>query len=420
MAESIRTVPRRLSGFTQIILATAVAGIAGYVVTWLVPRMVGFDAYAIFAIFWSLLFFVISALSGMQQEVTRATLPVTRHDRRRAGGPGTIRAFGWVAAAATFVTIAGTAALWEQHVFPADGWGLVWPLAVGTATYVLVAVLSGTLYGLNRWESLFWMICTEALLRVAAVAIALLFTSDVVVLAWMTALPFSATLVVLWPFIRKGVVGKAELDVLYRRLSSNITRTVIASASMGLMVSGFPFVLGLTSKNESLELLGLLILAVTLTRAPLIVVMMALQSYLIIHFRTHAQRLQRSVLGILGVIAAAGGVLMLFGWWLGPPVFAFLFPGELVPDGWLISVLVVSATLMGALCVTAPAVLSRSQHTVYSAGWLLAAVTTVVCLMIPMDLVARTVLALLAGPIAGLVVHGTHLAISWRQRPAAS
>jgi hypothetical protein len=236
----------------------------------------------------------------------------------------------------------------------------------------------------------------------------------------MTALPFSATLVVLWPFIRKGVVGKAELDVLYRRLSSNITRTVIASASMGLMVSGFPFVLGLTSKNESLELLGLLILAVTLTRAPLIVVMMALQSYLIIHFRTHAQRLQRSVLGILGVIAAAGGVLMLFGWWLGPPVFAFLFPGELVPDGWLISVLVVSATLMGALCVTAPAVLSRSQHTVYSAGWLLAAVTTVVCLMIPMDLVARTVLALLAGPIAGLVVHGTHLAISWRQRPAAS
>ena len=48
---------------------------AGYIITWLVPWQVGFSAYSSFAIFRSLLFFIVSALSGIQQEVTRATRP---------------------------------------------------------------------------------------------------------------------------------------------------------------------------------------------------------------------------------------------------------------------------------------------------------------------------------------------------------
>ncbi|WP_104192146.1 hypothetical protein [Cryobacterium sp. Y82] len=403
---------KKLSGFTQLLLATAIAGVAGYVITWLVPRQVGFSAYASFAIFWSLLFFIVSALSGIQQEVTRATRP--RTDQTLRARHQSV-AFGAGTAVITFAVIVATAPAWVNTVFPINSWQLVWPLAAGAASYVLVAVLGGSLYGVSQWSALFWLICVEATLRFVAIAVALIFTSDIVALAWTIAAPYTLTLLVLWPRMTRSLAGKSELDVSLYRLCGNISRTIVAAASMGLMVSGFPFVLGLASVGEPAALLGLLILAVTLTRAPLIVVMMALQSYLIIHFRDLGDAVGARVFKIIGLLGALAVALALVGWWLGPVVFEFLFPGELVPEGWLLAVLVASSALMGALCVTSPALLASSRHTVYSVGWLLAAATTVVCLLLPLDLVAKTVLSLLAGPISGLLVHGSYLAIARRQ-----
>ena len=403
---------RKFSGFTQLLLATAIAGVAGYIITWLVPRQVGFSAYSSFAIFWSLLFFIVSALSGIQQEITRATRPRVDPIRRARHQ---VVAFGVATAALTFVVVVASAPAWVTVVFPANQWQLVWPLAVGTASYVLVAVLGGSLYGVSHWSALFWLICVEATLRLVAVAVVLIFTSDIVALAWTVAAPYSLTLLVLWPLMNRSLAGKSELDVSIRRLCGNISRTIVAAASMGLMVSGFPFVLGLASVGEPAELLGLLILAVTLTRAPLIVVMMALQSYLIIHFRDLGDAVWSRVLRIVGLLGALAVVLSVLGWWLGPVVFEFLFPGELVPEGWLLAVLVASSALMGALYVTSPAILAASRHTVYSVGWLVAAATTVVCLLLPLDLVSRTVLSVLAGPISGLVVHGSYLVLAKRR-----
>lgn len=400
-----------VSGFAKLILATAFAGIAGYLITWLIPRQIGFESYAVFAIFWSMLFLVISALSGIQQEVTRATAPAV------ASSAGDFRrtwAFGFGAALLAFAVLMLTGLLWAGPVFGDAGWALVWPLAVGASSYVLVAVLGGTLYGLSSWGAIFSLICIEAALRLVAVGIALVFTSNVIILAWMTAIPFALTLLLIWPFVRNGRVGKPKLDVGYGQLTRNISRTIFAAASMGIMVSGFPFLMGVTSAGAPPEVLSLLILAITLTRAPLIVVMMALQSYLIIYFREHAQTLWRSLFMILGAIAVAAATLALLGNWIGPAVFELLFPGEIVPDGGLIAVLVASSGLMGALCVTAPAVLAGSQHTLYTAGWLGAAIATIGCLLLPLDLHSRTVLALMIGPLAGLMIHGTALFWKWR------
>ena len=54
---------------------------------------------------------------------------------------------------------------------------------------------------------------------------------DAVVLAWAVALPFPLAIVLLWPAIRRGFVGRSELDVGYRALSWNVARTVVASGS---------------------------------------------------------------------------------------------------------------------------------------------------------------------------------------------
>lgn len=397
---------QRVSGLTLILIATGVAGVTSYVVTWLVPFSIGVAGYALFAIFWSFTYLVVGALFGIQQEVTRGTRgvdPLAQPVASRA------RSFGLIAGASVFTLIVGSAPLWVHAVFPVGGWALVWPLAFGTASFVMVAVLCGSLYGIAEWVPIAVMMIVDAVLRLIAIVVVLAFTADVVALAWAVALPFPLTLVLVWPFVRRSVVGRIQLDVGYRALTWNVARTILAAASTGVMVSGFPLVLGLTSAAEPAAVVGLYILAITLTRAPLIVIAMSLQSYLIVTFRDSPESFWRTLLRMQSVVAAGGAVLAALGWMAGPPVFSFLFPRETAPEGWLVAVLVVSSALVAAMCVNGPAVLAGSQHLVYSAGWVVGAVATIAALMLPLDFSSRTIIALFAGPLCGLVVYSAYL-----------
>lgn len=398
-----------------IILATAAAGIAGYVVTWVVPRVIGGVDYKVFAVFWAAMYLVVTALSGVQQEVTRAT------GRRAVGSPpgrNVARNFGAGGALGVFAVVLLTAPLWVRGVFPELGWALVFPLAVGTASYVVLATLSGTLYGVSEWRPLSWLIVTDAMVRLVAVGVVSVISGDLVALAWAAALPFGATVAALWPAIRRHVAGRSELDVGYRSLGWNVSRTLLASASAGALVSGFPLLLSLTSHRESPALLASLFLTITLTRAPLIVTIMAVQGYLIVRFRDNPARLTRDLRQFLLAIVGGAVVLAGLGWALGPTVFGWLFPGEPVLDGWFFAVLIGSSALVGALSITAPAVLARGQHAAYSAGWVVAALVTVAALLVPTELMARIILALILGPIAGL---STHLVFLFgRRRPRES
>lgn len=408
MTEPIVVQPtrRRLGGLSIILISTMIAGVASYVVTWLVPREIGLADYAVFAVFWSATYFVVGALFGIQQEVTRGTHPLDTLDPAQ---PGRARNFGVVAAATVTALILATAPLWVHGVFPFEGWNLVLPLAIGAGSFVLVAVLCGSLYGVGEWRALALMMTTDAIMRLVAIGVVLLITRNVVALAWAVAAPFPLTILVLWPIVRRPIVGRSQLDVGYRTLTWNVARTIAAAASTGVMVSGFPLLLGITSPNEPKSTLGLYILTITLTRAPLIVIAMSLQSYFIVHFRENREHFWRQFLTILSCILGAGVLLAAGGWLLGPIVFRLLFPGALSPSGSLIAVLVLSSALVGTLCVSAPAVLARSQHFVYSAGWIFAALVTIALLLMPIGFAERTILALLGGPVAGLLVHATYL-----------
>lgn len=405
-----------LSGFTQIILATIVAGIAGYVVTWFVPRVIGGGDYKVFAVFWAAMYLVVGALSGIQQEVTRGSR------EKIPGGPASgparashARNFGLAAAAAVVVLILATAPMWVHAVFPELGWQLVLPLAFGTASYVLVATLSGTLYGLTEWGSIALLIVTDGLLRLIAVVIVAVFTHSVVALAWAAACPFILALPLLWLRIRPAVVGRIELDVGFRRLSWNVGRTVGASVSAAALVSGFPLLLSLTSPHDAPAVLASLFLAITLTRAPLIVSVTALQGYLLVRFRDHPLAFRRTFLQIISVIVGGAAVLSALAFWLAPAVFALLFPGEPGIGAGFFAVLVGSSALVAALSVTAAAVLARAQHAAYSIGWFVAAAATILTLLTNFDLVTRTGLSLVAGPVCGLLVHAVFLAIPARK-----
>ena len=404
------------SGFTLILLATFIVGVAGYVITWLVPATIGVGPYAVFAVFWSFTFLIAAALSGIQQEITRATRPLSAAAPESViGSPARKNVAGLFALVAFFVVLTlmlVTAPLWAQAVFPTSGWSLAIPLAVGAACYVPLAVLAGSLYGVQNWKALLGIMLIEGVLRLVLIGIVLIFGSSSVALAWAVIIPFPVAVASVWLVSRKSVVGRAILDVALPGLTWNVARTIVAAASMGLLVSGFPLVLSLSSPNVPAAELGLVILAATLTRAPLIVVGMALQSYLIVFFRSRQQQFWRSLLLLEGFVLVLGGVLSLLGYLVGPAVFSFLFPNSAVPGGWVIAVFVASSAVVGALCISAPAVLSRNAHGVFTAGWVTAAVVTVLCLLVPLDFMTRTVLALLLGPAAGIVVHGVYLVLA--------
>ncbi|WP_403023525.1 hypothetical protein [Salinibacterium sp. GXW1014] len=394
-------------GATQIVAATVVAGVAGYLVTWLVYRVVGPAPYALFAIFWATIYLVVGALSGIQQEVTRATHAIAPGSRHRASRS---RDFGVLAASLVVILTVATAPLWVDAVFPAQGWALVWPLAVGTGAYVLVATLSGTLYGVSQWRSLALMISIDGVLRLLLVGVMLTVADDIVALAWAVALPFPLAIMLLWPVIRRGVVGRTDIDVGFGRLSWNVARTMLAAVSTAVLVSAFPLLLGVTSRGADAALIGELVFTMTLTRAPLVVSVMALQGYFIVQFRERLEGWVRFLLIILGVLLLGGLLLALAGWWLGPAVFQFVSGAPVTLDGGVIAIMVASSVLVGALSVSGSAVLGRGGHLAYSTGWLLAALATVVIMALPIDdIILRVCAATLVAPLVGLATHAAWL-----------
>ena len=74
--------------------ATVLAGLIGYVIQAVVPGFTDADEYITFSVFWSIVYLVVSALSGVQQEVTRAA-----HVGTPAGGVRTLTRFALLYAA---------------------------------------------------------------------------------------------------------------------------------------------------------------------------------------------------------------------------------------------------------------------------------------------------------------------------------
>jgi hypothetical protein len=394
-----------------LIAAIAVGGASGYLITWLVPRSIGFAAYPPFAAFWGYLFLLISALSGIQQEVTRATGAAEAGGRKRWPLVSTAA----ILASSVAILVLVTAPTWEARAFPSNGWGLVWPLVVGAAAYVGEALVFGSLYGLGAWTTLVWIISAESLIRLTAIIIVLDLTSSVEALAWAVALPIPLALCLTVRGIRRAFSAGMRLDVGIRRLVWNLARTIVAAASMGVLVSGLPLVMAMTSPDEPSASLGRMIGAATLTRAPIVVVGVALQAYLIVQFKgsgsqtlKHVSRLTAGLLGVAVALAALAFVL-------GPAVFGWLFPNEQVPTGVLLAALVASSALVGVLCLTGPAVLASGRHFAYGLGWLLTAVATVVVLATPAPFETRVLVALLVAPVVGIAVHFAVLLVDHRR-----
>lgn len=408
----------KLGGGAPLLVAALVSGLAGLVVTWLVAAVAGPSVYAEFAVFWALLFFMVSVLFGVQQEMARSVASV---EHAAAAGSASRTAAPW----RRLLTAAGIVAILVLAVLLAlapsmlgSSW-LTWsvPILVAVPCYVLVAAIQGSLAGTERWVELALLLTVDAVLRLGLIAIALWTGSDAATLAWATALPIPITVAI--GLLRGGRrLRDVRVDtVRHRDFAWNTVRAVFAGVGAAFFVAGFPAVLALFAGSTPPAEFATLVLVITLTRAPLLMPLSAVQALLVVRFtRLPVARHLRTESMLLGGVALVGLAGAGLGALIGPPLLTAVFGPEYRVDPWTVFALVMAATAIAWLYITGPATLARDLHTAYSIGWAIAALVAVGCLALPLPFETRAVLALVAGPLCGVAIHLIAQATSHRGR----
>ena len=182
-----------------------------------------------------------------------------------------------------------------------------------------------------------------------------------------------------------------------------------------MLISALPLFIAATSLDEPADELGALLFTLTVTRAPLVIPVLAFQSLLVLYFRDRSRTFMRPLLLILGWIAAATLALAILAGLFAPQLIGAIFGPEYVIDRWVLTLLVATAGLTAALCATGPVAIALNGHTAYVAGWVIAAGVAIGVLAVPLGLDTRTLLSLTLGPLAGLTVHGVFLARASRR-----
>jgi O-antigen/teichoic acid export membrane protein len=395
---------RRISAPVLLLGATATGGLAGYGVILLLFRDLGPVYYASFAVFWSALYLAIGGLSGLQQEFARATNPKTE---QTLPGLGRARGIAFSAGAtlivASVVTISSV--FWAPLVFGSEVIPIVGALVVGVSSFVIFAMISGSLYGLSRWGTLAALIVSDAMLRLFFVGAGLMAHATMVGLAWLVVAPIPTTLVLWSQVLIRSLRGKIAIDATARRLALNALETVLAAVGASMIVSGFPFLLGIAGSNVDPHLLGSMVFAITLTRAPLVITVMSLQSYLVVVFRSagrNAFRLLGLVVGAVGIATLVFGLAVSLA---GIPVLNLVAGRDLGVDVVFLLLLVVSSFLIAVLSITGAFVLAEGSHRLYLAGWAVATVVTIAILFGAGPFMLRLAWSLVAGPTLGIGVH---------------
>ncbi|MEA9998306.1 hypothetical protein QN367_04260 [Cryobacterium sp. RTS3] len=388
-----------------VLAATGLSGASGFLVMALVGKTLGTTDYAVFGVFWSGLFLFVGVLFGIQQETTRATAA----DLHQAT-PGRVqRSSLWVFAGAAAVVVCVVVFLsglwWAPLTLGTGNTDLIVQMSLGAAANAVVATISGVLAGAHLWRHLAAIIAIDGVVRLLAVVSVLAVGGNTAALAWAVVLPFPVSLGLVFLASPRSLIRFSVSPLGYGRLIANSAQTMLAASATAIIINGFPLVLAFFAAQGDKALLGALIFAITITRAPILVPMMALQSYLVTRFTGMTASPWPLIGRAFGIIGAVMLVLGLGTWLWGTTVFAAIMGADFALSTVALVPLVVSSGFIGSLCVTGPALLALGRHRSYAFGWVIASVVAVAMLFLPVGLEAKAALALSVGPVAGLIVH---------------
>ncbi|MFN3601024.1 MAG: polysaccharide biosynthesis protein [Dietzia sp.] len=419
---------RAAGGMRALTLATVFAAASGYLVMLVAGRALGPADYPLFATYWGAFFALGGVANGLMQEATRAVRSAqvgsTPDATPVAPAPGTggrvrLLPAGLMLGLALAAAVAVSAPVWPALGLPTFSGVGVAVMAVGILGFSLQAATAGALSGTERWGLYAVLLTVDAALRllVAGVAWRLGDAGLGFALATVAGTVTWALMITLSPATREALAR--ALDVGRRRFWRNTASAMLASAGTATLVVGFPVLVTATVReSDPAPLVGAVILAITLTRAPLLVPLTSFQSAIIVYFVQRRELGPRALTGPLGLVTAVGMVGAGAAWLVGPWLIRVLFGAEFELPGVVLAALTAASVGTAALMVTGNAALAFDRHLLYNVGWWVAVLAALVLLVsVPGPLDIRSAIALLAGPGIGVAVHVVGLAVLARLDP---
>jgi O-antigen/teichoic acid export membrane protein len=404
-AASDRTISSRSA--SGVGAASIVSAAAGFIILVISGNHLRPEEYAQFSVFWGALFGIFGVLSGIQSETTRAVRSAETLGRATGGAQQhpSVLANGVLVGGILAVLILASSWLWAPSVLGSNTPWLLPTLAAAAIAYSGHSALAGASAGTQDWNLYSKLMSAEAVFRLATVgSVALL---GVGLLGLELACALAAVLWLVFLLVSPGArhAAAARADVPRRAYMQQTGHAMLSSSATAALIVGFPVILSFTSSARELAAAGGLLLAIQLTRAPIMVPLQAFQGVAIAAFVNQRDRGVHALLKpaalFLGVGVAGGIAAGLLGPWL----MELLFPGKYDVPAWLLAALTFDAALMAILTLTGTAALAVGKHLGYSTGWVSGTVVSVLCLLLPLPLSLRTAVALAAGPVVGAAIH---------------
>ena len=400
--------PIARSSVARVGTATAVTAVCGYAVVYLAARDLAPAGFSVFAVFWGAFGLVTGAANGLLQETTREIRSAGYTEMLPGRRTHPLRLAGMVGIGAAAV-IAGSSPLWSGRVFAQAHWLSVGLLSVGLAGFCLHATLLGMLAGTNRWTQYGALMVTDAVIRVAVATATVLVGWGLVGFLWATVAGALAWLMMIGASPSTRAAARLLTPGSAATFLRGAAHSITAAGASAILVMGFPVLLKLTSTELGAQG-GVVILAVTLTRAPLLVPMTAMQGNLIAHFVDERTARLRALIAPAALIGAIGAAGVLAAGLLGPWLLRAAFGPDYHTAGALLAWLTAAAVTIAMLTLTGAATVAAALHRAYALGWVCATVAAALLLLLPLPLEGRTVVALLCGPLVGIGVHLAALA----------
>ncbi|WP_151529360.1 MULTISPECIES: hypothetical protein [Corynebacterium] len=387
-------------------LATIFAALSGFVVvivaSWALPETINAD----FQAYWGLFFALAGLIDGITQETTRATSAVRAGASPRSARP--VRLAGVVALIAG-ISILATGGVWMGFLLHHPHPAAIALFAIGLSSYVFQALLSGVLSGLKHWGAYAWLVAIDSGVRMLAAACAwwqgwgigaFLLITVMGAATWLLIIAFS-------PQARAAL--QAPVDVTSAAYRRGVVSAMAATGASAALITGFPPLVRITHGTGDSSVDGVsvaaIIMAVLLTRAPILVPTQRFQSALVVYFVDRRERLLSALLIPLAVVGAVGVAGAGLAWLFGPWILGLFLPASYVLPSWLLAVLTFASACTGSLMITGCAALSHERHSVYVLGWVVATASAFGVLLLPFSLTTAVCAALILGPLIGMAVH---------------